>query len=250
MLEATYLHAPGIGRVTERSLWDAGVLSWRAFLDSESLPITHARRETAAPMLEHSIEALKANDHTFFARNLPASEQWRAAGEFADRMGFLDIETTGMGQEAHPTVAGIFDFASGEMRTWIYGENLRDFVDAVDDYRVLVTFFGTGFDLPVLQNWDPRIKWHQIHVDLCPMFRRLGYKGGLKVIERRLGLARPGDLDGMSGWDAVMLWRQYRQGNESALETLLRYNREDCVNLARLLPIAVRGLQQAAGYPG
>ena len=45
-----------------------------------------------------------------------------------------------------------------------------------------------------------------------------------------------GDLDGVDGYFAVLLWQEYkRSGNKKALETLLAYNIEDVVNLEILM---------------
>ncbi|RLM48905.1 ribonuclease H-like domain-containing protein, partial [Halorubrum sp. Atlit-28R] len=43
------------------------------------------------------------------------------------------------------------------------------------------------------------------------------------------------DRPDISGRDAVRLWREYERGDESALDTLVSYNREDTVNLERLM---------------
>lgn len=249
MLTSTFIHAPGVGEATERRLWDAGIRDWDAFLAPDAeLPVGRGRRDMIAPVLEESRRRLAEADHRYFARALPAGEHWRAAGEFSDRMGFLDIETTGMGTHAHPTVIGLYDFAEGEFHAFVYGENMRDFTDFVDEYRVLVTFFGTGFDLPVLRQWDPRIVWHQLHVDLCPLLRRLGYKGGLKRIEKQLGIARADGVDGLDGLDAVRLWWKHKRGDENALRTLIDYNEADVINMVRLLQFASRQMQRACGF--
>jgi len=249
MLRSTFIHAPGVGETTERKLWDAGIRDWDAFLTpGAKLPVGPGKRDIIAPIIAESQERLAETDHRYFARVLPAGEHWRATGEFSERMAFLDIETTGMGTHSHPTVIGIYDFAEGEYRAFIYGEDIRDFVDVVDEYRVLVTFFGTGFDLPVLRQWDPRIQFHQLHVDLCPLLRRLGYKGGLKRIEKQLGIARLDEVEGLDGMDAVRLWWRWKRGDEDALQTLIEYNRADVVNMVRLLGFATRNLQKACGF--
>lgn len=249
MLRSTFIHAPGVGEATERKLWDAGIRDWEDFLaPSASLPVGAGKRAIIAPVLEESRERLTESDHRFFARALPAAEHWRAAGEFAGRLGFLDIETTGMGTHAHPTVVGLYDFAQGEYHAFVYGENLRDFPDVVDEYQALVTFFGTGFDLPVLRQWEPRIEWHQLHVDLCPLLRRLGYRGGLKRIEKALGIERSDMVEGMDGMDAVRLWWKYRRGDADALRTLIEYNEADVVNMVRLLGFASRKMQELQGF--
>jgi uncharacterized protein len=83
-------------------------------------------------------------------------------------------------------------------------------------------------------------------VDLCHALKRLGYRGGLKKIESEVGLLRSPETRGLSGWDAVRLWREYRYGSAEALELLLRYNREDVVNLQALMELAYDGLRRRA----
>ena len=45
---------------------------------------------------------------------------------------------------------------------------------------------------------------------------QLGFSGGLKAIERRLGLVREDDVIGLDGRDAVVLWAAHCNGDESA----------------------------------
>jgi len=55
-------------------------------------------------------------------------------------------------------------------------------------------------------------------------------KGGLKVVERLLGIKRR--LTSVDGYIAMQLWYDYvNNNNEEALQTLLAYNEEDVVNL-------------------
>jgi hypothetical protein len=69
-------------------------------------------------------------------------------------------------------------------------------------------------------------------------------KGGLKGAERILGIARPDEIEGVDGFMAVLLWREHRAGNATALDTLLRYCLEDVVNLKPLLAIAYNRLTE------
>jgi uncharacterized protein YprB with RNaseH-like and TPR domain len=62
--------------------------------------------------------------------------------------------------------------------------------------------------------------------------RQLGLTGGLKRIEREIGMER--DRPDISGEDAVRLWREHQRGRDGALETLISYNREDAINLQTL----------------
>lgn len=250
MLTATFLHAQGIGPVAERRLWQAGILSWEDYLRAspEDLPLTGGQHAALRPLIEESVAALAAGDHHFFARVLPSSEQWRAVPEFMDRVGFLDIETNGgFGADAI-TVIGVYD--GEESRIYVKHQDLEAFAEDAGQYALWVTFFGTGFDVPFLRRRFPETPFDQLHVDLCPLLRRLGFKGGLKRIERQIGIAREGEVDGLSGYDAVRLWREWRQRkNHAALELLLAYNRADIENLSLLLAFAYGRMKAATGYP-
>jgi hypothetical protein len=57
--------------------------------------------------------------------------------------------------------------------------------------------------------------------------------GGFKVVERQLGISR--QLQGISGYDAVLLWWRYKNyADRDALDLLLQYNKEDVLNLRAL----------------
>jgi uncharacterized protein len=115
----------------------------------------------------------------------------------------------------------------------------------ISHYSMIVTFFGHGFDVPALQRRFPGVGMDHIHLDLCPALRKVGYRGGLKRIEKQFGIERSPETDGLSGFDAVRLWRSYyRMGNDAALERLIAYNREDCVNLVPLAEAAYKRLKR------
>ena len=77
------------------------------------------------------------------------------------------------------------------------------------------------------------------------------YKGGLKRIERQIGISREDEIEGMSGYDAVRLWREWRtRKNQAALDLLLAYNRADIENLALLLAFTYQRLKALSGFPG
>lgn len=251
MLNRTYVHCPGIGAKTERRLWEIGAATWDDFLDrSDDLRISRRQRDLLTPLLTESRDRLRAGDHAWFAAQLPAREQWRAYLPFASRVAYLDIETNGGTAPADLTVVGLYD--GNTLRQFVRGRRemkpplgalsaetlpLDAFPAVVAEYAVLVTFFGTGFDLPFLRR-AYRMTFPQIHIDLCFLLKRLGYGGGLKQVERSFGIARSEETEGLSGWHAVELWRQWRFGSREALETLLAYNAEDVVNLETLLSAA------------
>ena len=245
MLEKTFLHIPGVGAHTERALWSAGCHTWddlAAGIDRYSFGT--ASREDVALHLEWSRGALESGRHQYFARQLGLSEAWRAWPDFRDRCVYLDIETDGGRSGSAITTVGLYD---GKGFTGLVRDvDLGDFPDLISHYSMVVTFFGAGFDLPMLQKRFPSVRFDQIHLDLCPTLRKLGLKGGLKSIEKQLGLARGEDTDGLTGMDAIRLWRQHQRGHRTALQTLLAYNREDVVNLETLAEYAYSRLKAAS----
>ncbi len=251
MLTATFQHVPGIGLLGERRLWDAGILSWEdALLASPGdLPVTQTVRNALIPILEASIEALDRGDGAYFAAVLPQREHWRAAPEFMERIGFLDIETNGGMSANDITIIGVYD--GYESRIFVKERDLEDFEEEDRRCALWVTFFGTGFDLPFLRRRFPHLPLRQLHIDLCGSMKRLGYRGGLKKIEQQIGITRTPEVDGLSGSDAVRLWRHYRRHkDEDALARLIAYNRADIENLSLMLAFAYGRLKAASGYPG
>ncbi len=234
-MEATFLHAQGIGQTTERRLWDAGAENWHCYLAEAggAWPLTGSQRALLTPVIEESVARLAEEDFAWFAKRLPQSEHWRAVPAFGHRLAFVDVETTGGMNPDDLTVVGVFD--GYKMHQFVRGINLEEAPLALADAAVLVTFFGTGFDLPFLRRAFPNMSLPQLHVDLCYMLRKLGYRGGLKSIESQMGIRRSNATKGLSGWDAVRLWQEYRRGRESSLETLLAYNAEDVRNMVDLL---------------
>lgn len=243
VLERSFIHSHGIGAASERRLWAQGADSWSTFLANPTeFKVQKARLPLLMDTVSRSPHALDRGDHRFFETRLPKREHWRAWPAFPGRVAYLDIETDGGTDFDNITVIGWYD--GREMRQFVRGENLLDFAEAVEDAAVLVTYFGGGFDIPVLRNAFPRLRFDQIHLDLCPTLRRLGYKGGLKGVEYQLGITRSPETVGLNGWDAVRLWREWRWGSREALDRLLAYNREDVMNMVPLARIAYEGLSQ------
>ena len=118
---------------------------------------------------------------------------------------------------------------------------------ALADARLLVTFNGTGFDLPRLRAAFPGLPWDLPHFDLAIEGRAVGLGGGLKAVENALGVKRPRDLQGVSGLEATRLWRDHQAGDPDAVRRLVRYCRADVEGLVKLAPKIYARLQAAEG---
>ncbi len=236
MLESTFIFLKGIGECTERRLWDEGIATWETFLAAPSLSgISRGRKTLYDADVAAAREQLGRRNARHFSRCLKPGDQWRLFDAFRPRTVFLDIETTGTApHEGDVTMVGLY--SAGRMTTLIRNESLtgQRLADELDCYDLIVTFFGSVFDLPFLKAKYPRLQLDQPYFDLFFAARRLGYRGGLKHIESTLGIARHASVQGMDGWEAVRLWHQWQAGDEQALSKLVTYNAADTRNLEPL----------------
>lgn len=238
VLQQTFIHIPGIGKQTERDLWLHGIQSWD---DADRF---EKRFGLAGPRLQRKLDeyiplsrtAIKNHDAAFFQRLTALGEAWRVFPEFSDDCVYLDIESTGLSTVFDSvTVVGLYD---GKRYTvFTQGDNLDGVQRALEKYSVVVTFNGSGFDLRFLKNAFPEMVLPPIHIDLRWIGRRLGYSGGLKELEKNLGIARKADVAEIDGFDATVLWAKYLRGDNSALENLIEYNTEDVVHLKAIMEI-------------
>ena len=237
MIRNSFIFLSGFGERRERRLWESGILSWEDFLEKERIKGIPERRK---PLLDMEIKEAKLNLELriphFFAYRMPRREHWRLYEEFRHSACFLDIETTGLSPaRGEVTLVGMYD--GREYKAFIKGINLNEEVlkRELEKHSILVTFYGTGFDVPFLKARFPSIGLEKPNIDLCFASRRLGLSGGLKRIEEILGLEREDGIKGMDGFDAVRLWKRWEIYHDKAsLETLIEYNRADVVNLKPL----------------
>ena len=236
MLKNSFLHIPGIGAKFERQLWDSGILDWDFNTEGKQFKTSQKKRETITRFTQESIKHLNDDDPRYFADHLPANEHWRIFPEFRNSTAYIDIETTGLNMWGFEiTTIALYDGKT--IRYYIQGQNLEYFLDDIQEYNVLITYNGKTFDVPFIEK-QFRTKMNHAHIDLRYVLKSLGYTGGLKMCEIALGLDR-GDLDGVDGSFAVLLWLDYQENkNEKALETLLAYNIEDVVKLETLMVMA------------
>ncbi len=237
MLRHTFIHLPGVGIKTEKSLWDRGVHTWDDFLDPDrSLPFGKGKCTTLRSALIECNDHVCVFDPEYFARRLPSSNMWRLYSQFRNCCAYLDIETTGLGGPYdYITTAALYD--GREIHHYVHSDNLDELAKDLEKYKLLITYNGSCFDLPFIRNFFG-IPLEQAHIDLRFLLNSLGYRGGLKGCEKQLGLCRDG-LEGVDGFFAVILWHEYKKTlNPSALETLLAYNIADAVNLEALMVAA------------
>ena len=236
MLQNTFIHIQSIGAITEQRLWESGLRDWDEFTDDISIPLSGKRKYLLQKGIEESRQYLYQNNPAYFSKLLPSKQSWRLFPEFRDTMVYLDIETTGL-DRYYNTITTIALYDGQSIKTYVRGQNLKDFIEDIQKYKVIVSYNGKSFDVPFLEHYF-NIRLYHAHIDLRYIFYSLGYRGGLKGCERQLGMDR-GDLSDIDGFFAVLLWDEYqRTGDKKALETLLAYNIQDTITLENLMVTA------------
>jgi uncharacterized protein YprB with RNaseH-like and TPR domain/predicted nuclease with RNAse H fold len=239
MLEQTFIHIPGVGKLTERELWADGIRCWD---DADRFEKRFGRvgvrlQQKLDDYIPRSREAIKRKDAGFFERLCSLGEAWRLFPEFSGNCIYLDIETTGLSTVFDTvTMVGLYD--GRKYKLFVDGDNLQDLPDHLRNYSILVTFNGSGFDLRFLRLAFPDLVLPPIHIDLRWVTRKLGMKGGLKEIETQLGIRRPSEVEDLSGYDATVLWAKHLRGDRHALDRLVQYNTEDVVHLKAIMEVA------------
>ena len=236
MLTNTFIHVPGFGIKSEQRIWSSGVHSWEDLLSQDLTRFYLKRADALKQCIEDSVEHLSKGNPNYFGSLLPTNQFWRIFPEFRESTAFLDIETTGLDSWSNKiTTIALYDGKS--ISTYVQDQNLADFPRDVQKYKVIVTYNGKSFDVPFIESYF-RVKMPQVHIDLRYLLKSLGYTGGLKGCEKKAGIDR-GELEGVDGYFAVLLWDDYqRNRNQKALETLLAYNIQDVVNLECLMVLS------------
>ena len=236
MLKNTFIHIPGIGIKTEERLWESGIRDWDYLMDDIPMPVSQRRRLAITEGIQESKRHLRDNNSLFFSDLIPSNQCWRLFSEFRESIVYLDIETTGLDRYFNEiTTITLYDGQS--IKTYVQGQNLNDFLEDIQRYKVIVTYNGKCFDVPFIERYF-NIQLNHAHIDLRYILYSLGFKGGLKGCENQLGMDR-GNLRGVDGYFAVLLWNEYQKDNDQkVLDTLLAYNVQDTITLENLMVIA------------
>jgi uncharacterized protein YprB with RNaseH-like and TPR domain len=151
---------------------------------------------------------------------------------------YLDIETTGLTfSGCYITVIGIYILDNDRSHlVQLVGKDItkQNILEALKDIDILYTYNGSRFDLPFIHShYGINLTKVFNHIDLMYHCWGKNLYGGLKSVERQLGIER--HLLGIDGYEAVKLWWRYVDSFDTkALNTLLQYNKEDVINLKSL----------------
>jgi len=151
---------------------------------------------------------------------------------------YLDIETTGLSPaDCDITVIGIYLCSGADARfVQLVGKDITadSISHSLEGATRIHTYNGSRFDLPFIAcRFGVDLAQSIDHRDLMYDCWRCNLYGGLKSVERQLGIRR--QLHEVNGWEAVRLWWKYVDSFDlDALDRLLAYNKEDVINLKTL----------------
>jgi uncharacterized protein YprB with RNaseH-like and TPR domain len=245
MITHSFIFLDMINAKTEKSIWKQGIRSWDDFISRKKIKgISAIRKIYYDRQILEAKRNLYNSDSGYFYERIPLSETWRLYEFFRENAVFLDIETSGVTKHDDVVVVGLFDGLN--TKTMIKGINLNLFglKQELSKYCLIVTFNGATFDIPFLKKRYPGLIPKIPIFDVRTTCARVGLNGGLKEIEKKLGIRRNKIIEKFYGGDPLCLWKMYRAtGDEYYLNLLIEYNEGDTMNLQRIADYTVQKLK-------
>ncbi len=231
MLTSSFSCFTGLSSTSEQKLWELGCLSWDQFEYLPDTTFSKKKMNNVRLQIDQANIALKAGMPDYFINRFANPYKIRVLEKFQEQSAIIDIETTGLTQEAQITSIAVLKH--GEIFLYVKDINLDNFLESLGDINLIITFNGTRFDLPFIKKYF-KIDLTIPHLDLMSVLKQLGYDGGQKRCETALSLNR-GPSAGIDGRDAIRLWKNWQHHQiQSDLNDLLFYNAEDVFMLEKL----------------
>lgn len=247
MLKNTFIIYDRIGKIKEKNLWNSGIKDWNDFLNQKKIKsISDKSKAYYDRKINETITALREGDSSYFCNKLDTAENWRLYDYFREETAFIDIETSGVGKNSYLTIFGLFDGIDTKIMIKDINFDIKSLKKELVKYKLIVTFNGSSFDIPFLNKRYPELIPKIPHFDLKHVCLKLELKGGLKQVEKEIGIKRKNDyVDRMYGGDAFYLWRRFKAtGDDYFLRLLIEYNEEDIINLKKICDYVVEKLKK------
>jgi uncharacterized protein YprB with RNaseH-like and TPR domain len=242
MISNSFIFLDRIGDKSEENIWKQGIRCWDDFLNADKVKgMSAVNKFKHDAVLKHAKKALFDYDSSFFS-SLNSSERWRLYDFFRDDCVFVDLETDG---RRNITVITLFDGI--DTKTLVRNVNLSKSVleKELSKYKIIISFNGSSYDLPTIKSYFGNILPKIPHIDLFGCCRKLKLEGGLKSVEEKLSISRPAHLNPKNEGNPVCLWKAFHaSGDVEYLNTLIKYNEEDVINLKPLMEYCYRRLSE------
>ncbi|MBT3463907.1 hypothetical protein HN827_02905 [archaeon] len=244
MIKNTFIIYDKIGKTKEKYLWNNGIKNWSDFLNTENIRFFPKKSKSYYDRkIKESANALQNYDSSYFKNKLSPLDSWRLYDYFRDDVIFLDIEISGSSKNGHITVFGMYD--GYDTKIMIKDINL-DFISLKKfllNFKLIITFNGSSFDIPFIKKRHKGLIPDIPHFDLRHACKKVGLSGGLKQIEKKLGIRRN---DYLENFDPISYWNIFRHtGNKKYLNQLIEYNEEDVINLKKIATHVTKELKKS-----
>ncbi len=244
MIRNSFIFLPLVSYKKEENIWKQGIRDWNDFLNSSEIEgISRKTKAAYDRMIKDAQKALRHNDSSFFIGKLPTVQNWRLYDFFEDEAVFLDIETSSStSKNSYLTVIGLYDGIETKVMIRNFNLDIEELKKELSRYKLIITFNGSVFDIPYLNKKYPNLIPKIPIIDVRHMCSRLGLKGGLKIIEKELGIIRQNKIvERMYGGDPLKLYRMFLgSGDKYYLKLLVEYNEEDIINLKKITDYTIK----------
>lgn len=246
MIRQSFIFLEKINKKTEENLWRQGITNWDLFLEKRKINgLSRARKLYYDRQILKARKALYNFNSSHFIDLLPQNEYWRLYNFFKEDSVFLDIETTGLTNHDDITVFGLFNGIDTKTMIKNLNLDLKELKKELNQYKLIVTFNGSVFDIPFINKRYPDLLPNIPNFDVKSVTNKLNLKGGLKEIEKKLGIRRNKIIEKFYGGDALTLWKMYKAtGDNYYLKLLIEYNEEDVINLKTIADYCVEKLSK------
>lgn len=146
---------------------------------------------------------------------------------------YIDIETTGLSSiKDEITIVGLL--INNKFKQFIRTINLspcniNNFIMVYEPDEV-VGYNSNKFDIPFMEEFGVETLSNLKQTDLMHQCHNLNLKGGLKAVEKILGIERKYEV--LNFFQQKALWAKWINNSDRvALDRLLKYNEEDVMNL-------------------
>jgi hypothetical protein len=157
MIESTFCHLPGISLAEEKALWRKGIRTWDDLLCWAAVFASDDRYAQLKTGVAGSRAAVASQSPGFFLRALPESEWYRVYHDFPAKMHCLDIETSGLRDDAEITCISILN--ADRMDSFVATDDLESAADRLASIRIVVTYNGGSnvIGIPSLYALGPNV---------------------------------------------------------------------------------------------
>ena len=238
MIRQSFIFLERVSTKTEKNIRKQAK-DWNNFLITDKIKgLSPKRKQYYNRKIEEAQRALYSFKSEYFTKILPRTETWRLYDFFKDETLYLDIEIAN--RKGDIAVIGMYDGVNTKIMIKGFNLNLNILRKELNKYKLIVTFNGSVFDIPVIKRYFSDIIPKIPHIDLRFLCARLGLNGSLKEIEPKLGIKRPRFLKG----NPIDLWKAFfASGDREYLDLLIQYNEEDIINLKPLIEYCYKNLK-------